>query len=295
MTVLRNGAHIATDAVSAYADDEVIAMIAGRALQQAFPPRPAAERAAGPEVLGAERLVAGARLKEASFSLRAGEILGVAGLQGMGQLDLFLTCFGMADLSSGHLRIDGQPIVIASPGDAVRADIGISLVPEDRKTEALSLTLSGKHNASLPVISRFSHGLIDERAEAGAVEAVFGRVGVDRRALWTRVGAFSGGNQQKIAIAKWLLAESRVLLLYDPTRGIDVGAKSELYRLIRAYADAGGAVLFYSTEIPEIVHLADRALVFYRGRIVRELALEALSEEAILRAALGAHADGRAA
>ena len=91
------------------------------------------------------------------------------------------------------------------------------------------------------------------------------RVDVDRRALWTRVGAFSGGNQQKIAIAKWLLAESRVLLLYDPTRGVDVGTKNELYRLIRAYADAGGAVLFYSTEIPELVHLADRAIVFYAG------------------------------
>jgi ribose transport system ATP-binding protein len=295
MTVLRNGGHIATSAVSAYADDEVITMIAGRALSNAFPPRRAAGRTAGPEVLGAESLVAGSKLKDASFSLRAGEILGVAGLQGMGQLDLFLACFGMTDLRSGGLRVDGQPIVIASPTDAVRANVGISLVPEDRKTEALSLKLSGKHNASLPVISRFSRLLIDDRAETAAVEAVFERVDIDRRALWTRVGAFSGGNQQKIAIAKWLLAESRVLLLYDPTRGIDVGTKNELYRLIRAYADAGGAVLFYSTEIPEIVHLADRALVFYQGRIVRELAGGELSEEAILRSALGTHTDGRAA
>jgi ribose transport system ATP-binding protein len=294
VTVLRNGRHIATGPVSAYGDDEVIAMIAGRALEHAFPPRRAAGRA-GPEVLGAERLAAGAKLKDASFALRAGEILGVAGLQGMGQLDLFLACFGMADLHGGSLRVDGLPIVITSPTDAVRAHIGISLVPEDRKTEALALKLSGKHNASLPVISRFSRVLIDDRAETEAVAAVFARVDVDRRALWTRVGAFSGGNQQKIAIAKWLLAESRVLLLYDPTRGIDVGTKNELYRLIRAYADAGGAVLFYSTEIPEIVHLADRALVFYQGRIAEELAGELLSEEAILRAALGTQSEGRAA
>ena len=295
MTVLRNGGHIATDAVSAFADDEVIAMIVGRALEHAFPPRGALERTPGPEVLGGERLAGGAKLKDVSFSLRAGEILGVAGLQGMGQLDLFLACFGMTDLRSGHLRVDGLPIVIASPSDAVRAHIGISLVPEDRKTEALSMKLSGKHNASLPVVSRFSRLLIDERAETAAVEAVFERVDVDRRALWTRVGAFSGGNQQKIAIAKWLLAESRVLLLYDPTRGIDVGTKNELYRLIRAYADAGGAVLLYSTEVPEIVHLADRALVFYRGRVVTQLQGEEMTEEAILRAALGAQADGRAA
>ncbi len=295
MTVLRNGRHIATNRVSAYADDDVIAMIAGRALAHAFPPRPAGARALGAEVLGAERLATAGKLREASFSLRAGEVLGVAGLQGMGQLDLFLACFGMTDLRGGHLRVDGLPIVITSPTDAVRANIGISLVPEDRKTEALSLKLSGKHNASLPVIARFSRLLIDDAAEAAAVEAVFERVDVDRRALWTRVGAFSGGNQQKIAIAKWLLAESRVLLLYDPTRGIDVGTKNELYRLIRAYADSGGAVLFYSTEIPEIVHLADRALVFYQGKIAEEIVGEHLSEEAILRAALGAHADGRAA
>jgi len=146
------------------------------------------------------------------------------------------------------------------------------------------------------VISRFVSGvLINGRAEEAAVEAAFERVNVNRRALWTRVGAFSGGNQQKIAIAKWLLAESRVLLLYDPTRGVDVGTKNELYQLIRAYADAGGAVLFYSTEIPEIVHLADRALVFYQGAVVQEISAERLTEEEILRAALGAEARGRAA
>ena len=287
MTVLRNGRHIATGPVASYGDDEVIRMIAGRSLSHAFPPRRDGRHAFGPEVLAAERVSAG-KLHDASFSLRAGEILGVAGLQGMGQLDLFLACFGMADITEGRLRVDGEPLVITSPTDAVRANIGISLVPEDRKTEALSLRLTGKHNASLPVIDRFTRGpLIDLARESAAVEDVFRRIHVDRRALWTRVGAFSGGNQQKIAIAKWLLAESRVLLLFDPTRGIDVGTKNELYRLIRAYADAGGAVLFHSTEIPELVYLCDRTLVCYRGRIVAEIAADRLSEEEILRAALG--------
>ena len=216
----------------------------------------------------------------------------------MGQLDLFLACFGMADLTGGYLRVDGEPIAITSPTDAVRANIGISLVPEDRKTEALSLKLSGKHNASLPVINRYTRGLlfIDGPVETEAVEAIFERVDVDRRALSTRVGSFSGGNQQKIAIAKWLLAESRVLLLFDPTRGIDISTKNELYRLIRAYADAGGAVLLHSTEIPELVYLADRVLVFYAGRIAAEIPADRLSEEEILRAALGSEAEtGRVA
>jgi ribose transport system ATP-binding protein len=184
--------------------------------------------------------------------------------------------------------VDGRPTSILSPKDAVRAEIGISLVPEDRKTEALFLQLSGKHNASLPVIERFSRfGLIDRAAEEAAVCRAFDLVQVDRRALWTAAGAFSGGNQQKIAIAKWLLAESRILLLYDPTRGIDVGTKHELYLLMRRYADEGGAVLFYSTEIPELVNLADRVAILYGGRISEEIGAAALSEEAILRAVLG--------
>ena len=259
MTVLRNGRHIATGPVASYPDDEVIRMIAGRSLSHAFPPRVKTSACSDPRCSRPSASRPPASSATPRSACMPGEILGVAGLQGMGQLDLFLACFGMADLTAGRLRVDGEPIVITSPTDAVRANIGISLVPEDRKTEALSLTLSGKHNASLPVIDRFTRGpLIDGARETAAVEAIFERVDVDRRALWTRVGAFSGGNQQKIAIAKWLLAESRVLLLFDPTRGIDVGTKNELYRLIRAYADAGGAVLFHSTEIPELVYLCDR-------------------------------------
>jgi ribose transport system ATP-binding protein len=296
MTVLRNGRHIATGRVGDHADGDVFRMIVGRSLDHAFPPRTHGVRQFAAEVLQVEHLATAGKLRDASLTLHAGEVLGVAGLQGMGQLDLFLGCFGMADTVGGQLRVDGQSVAINSPSDAVRENIGISLVPEDRKTEALFLKLSGKHNASLPVIDRFRRGwLIDGAAETRAVEKVFARMDVDRRALWTSVGAFSGGNQQKIAIAKWLQAESRVLLLYDPTRGIDVGTKNELYRLIRAFADAGGAVLFYSTEIPELVHLADRALVFYAGRIAAEIGAEQLTEDAILRAMLGAAPVQRAA
>jgi ribose transport system ATP-binding protein len=288
LTILRNGRHVATGPVGDHDDAAVIQMIAGRALAHSFPPRRASIEG-GAEVLRAEGVGTAGKLKEASFTLHRGEILGVAGLQGMGQLDLFLASFGMAEVTRGRFLVDGEPVAITSPADALHARLGISLVPEDRKTEALFLKLDGRHNASLPIIDRFTRrGLIDGSAEREAVAGVFDRLNIDRRALWTRVGAFSGGNQQKIAIAKWLLAESRVLLLYDPTRGIDVGTKNELYQLIRAYADAGGAVLFYSTEIPELVHLADRVMVFYGGRVAAELKGEAISEEAILRGALGA-------
>lgn len=293
LTVLRNGRDIATARVDEVADDEVIRMIVGRSLASTFPSRPAAPAVRPQAALAARDLRVSPRLMGVSFELAPGEVLGIAGLQGMGQLELFLACFGMVELDHGTLEVDGAPVAITSPVDAVRARLGISLVPEDRKTEALFLKLDGTRNASLPTIERFTRGgLIHREREEAAVAAVFERVQVDRRALWTRVSAFSGGNQQKIAIAKWLLAESRILLLFDPTRGIDVGTKHELYVLIREFADAGGAVLLYSTEIPEIVGLADRALVLYAGRVVRELAGEEIKEDVIVRAALGGGVGG---
>jgi len=297
VTILRNGRHIATAPASELSDAQIIEMIVGRSIAQTFPPRPARPATSdASETLAARDLAAGHKLQSAMFSLRKGEILGVAGLQGMGQLDLFLACFGMTDIHRGQIFVDGRPVTIASPADALRPNIGLGFLPEDRKTEALFLELNGKHNASLPVIERFCrYGLVRGEREDRAVAEAFERVEVDRRALWTPVKSFSGGNQQKIAIAKWLLAESRILLLFDPTRGIDVGTKHELYILMRAYAEAGGSILFHSTEIPELVHLCDRVLVLYGGRIVAEIGAGGLTENEIMRAALGGEAIGRAA
>lgn len=292
LTVLRNGKHIATGRVADFGDEEVLRMIVGRSIGQAFPEKPVRAHQSGPEVLRVEHLATDGKLADASFALHQGEILGIAGLQGMGQLDLFVACFGAAEVTKGRICVDGRQVTLASPTDAVRANIGISLVPEDRKTEALFLKLSGTENTSIPVIDRFSRfGFIDVKREQEAVSRVFRRVEVQDRALWTRAGAFSGGNQQKIAIAKWLLAESRMLLLYDPTRGIDVGTKHELYRLMRQYVEAGGSILLYSTEVPELVHLADRVLVLYQGRIAKEVAGAELDEDTIMRAALGHEAE----
>jgi ribose transport system ATP-binding protein len=296
LTILRNGRHIVSGPVADISDAEVIERIIGRSIEQTFPPRPADAPVSGPPVLGVRDLRVGAKLADVSFDLRQGEILGVAGLQGMGQQDLFLACFGMAEIQAGGVLVDGRPVRLGSPADAIRPNIAIGLVPEDRKTEGLFLKLSGRTNASIPVVSRFAgRGLIDDAAETAAVGAAFDAVEVDRRALWTRAGAFSGGNQQKIAISRWLVAQSRILLLFDPTRGIDVGTKHELYQMMRDYAAGGGSILFHSTEIPELVHLCDRVLVLYDGRVAAELAGQAITESAIMRAALGQDHAERAA
>jgi ribose transport system ATP-binding protein len=213
-------------------------------------------------------------------------VLGLAGLDGMGQRELFLALFGVVKPIAGEIRIGGQGVELRSPAHAIKC--GVGMLPEDRKTEALFLDLDGSENVSLPSLQRFLRGgLVRGRYERSAVARVLDVVKVVRRALWSPVRSFSGGNQQKIAVAKWLLTDSRVLLLYDPTRGIDVGTKTEIYHLIRRYADAGGAVLFYSTEIPELVNLCDQVMVIYRGRIVETLAAGALSESAIMSAAVG--------
>ena len=289
LSVLRNGKQVGSFPVDAVTDDEVFRLVVGRSVTTAYPPRESTPppRSAVP-ALAARRLSASTRLHDVSFGLWRGEILGVAGLQGMGQLELFLTLFGMMPKDSGSIEVEGQPTILASPRDAVHAGIGISLVPEERKTEALALKLSGRENVSLPVIDRFARfGWIDTRAEWRAVERILARVNVHPRALYRSCSTFSGGNQQKIALAKWLLAESKILLMLDPTRGVDVGTKQEIYQLLREFARAGGAIVFYSTDVTEIANLSDRVVVMYRGRIAMEFSASELSEEAIMQVALG--------
>lgn len=292
LTILRNGSTVGSYRLDDISDDEVVERIIGRSIDKVFPVvTPVAQDA--PAVLEVADLAAG-QARNLSFNLRAGEIMGVAGLQGMGQLDLFRTLFGDIPRLSGTVRLDGNALRLASPRDAVKAHIGVNFVPEERKTEALFLKLDGRRNITMPLIAHYTRwGLIDTAAEEGAVLNALERVEVDPRALEAPARAFSGGNQQKIVMAKWLLAGSRVLLLYDPTRGVDIGTKKQIYALIADYARAGGAVLLYSTEIEEVVQLSHRALVFYNGRIAAELdaARAPILETDIMRAALGsAHA-----
>ena len=288
LTILRNGSSVGTFGIDEISDEEVIEQIIGRSLDKTFPPKPPVDRNVEP-VLTVRDMSAG-RLRKASLSLQPGEVLGVAGLAGMGQLEFFLSLFGDIPASSGTITVDGREVKIESPRDAIDAKLGITLVPEERKTEALFLRLDGRQNTALPVLDRYTRfGLIDSEAEGLAVAGALAKVQVADRALYMPANAFSGGNQQKIVMAKWLLAGGRVLLLFDPTRGVDVGTKHEIYLLINEYVRAGGSVILYSTEIEEVVHLSHRVVVFYGGSIVREIdgEVEAISESEIMRAALG--------
>lgn len=261
----------------------------GRSVENAFPaPRPFRSRSDETPVLTVSGLTAGPKLRDLELSLFQGEIVGIAGLQGMGQDSLFSSLFGAAHIEAGQIELDGARLHLRSPADALDPSVAIGLVPEERKTQGLFLKLSARQNATLPVLGRFQRGpLLDRDAEARAAGGAFDAVEVDERAQYLPAAAFSGGNQQKIVIAKWLVAQSRILLLFDPTRGIDVGTKAQLYALLRAFADAGGTVLFHSTEIPELVHLCDRVGVLYEGRLTRWLYGADQTENAIMEATLG--------
>jgi ribose transport system ATP-binding protein len=288
LTILRNGKHILTADVADVSDDEVVEKIIGRTIENSFPPRSRTSGVDGAPVLEVRGLSAGEKLDGVDMTLRPGEVHGIAGLQGMGQIDLFAACFGALPIRHGVILVDGSEAHLGSPADALHPSVRIGLLPEDRKTEGLFLKLDGTANASLPVVGRFSRlGFLDLKQEEAVTRSVFAAVDIADRALYTAAGAFSGGNQQKIAISKWLLAESRILLLFDPTRGIDVGTKHQLYILMRRFADAGGAILFHSTEVPELVHLCDRVSVLYQGHVALQLEGDAISETAIMEAALG--------
>jgi ribose transport system ATP-binding protein len=288
LTILRNGRHVGSYEASAISDAEVVKLVIGRSFSSVFPPRPPSPAHDGAPALAVRDLSIKGKLDGVSLGVWPGEILGVAGLQGMGQNELFYALFGLTPTDGGSIEVRGKSVALASPRDAIDAGIGISLVPEDRKSEALALKLSGLENASLPVIDRFAQfGWLNLEYERRTVDRVLERLQVHPRALYLPCSSFSGGNQQKIAIAKWLLAESRILLLFDPTRGVDVGTKHEIYVLMRQFADAGGAVLFYSTDVLEIVNLCDRVAVIYGGNVCAEHSGDAITEEAIMHAALG--------
>jgi ribose transport system ATP-binding protein len=299
LSIIRNGACVGSYRTTDIDDAEVFRLIMGRTLGSAYPPRPAAVPSTQAPVLNVSNICAGSRLHGISLSIRPGECVGIAALQGMGQLELFKALFGLSPATAGTIEVSGSPVTIRSPGDAIASKVGMSLVPEERKTEGLVLNLTGKANVSLPTIEQYARwGKINRHKEAQAVASALRRVGGNMRALYEAASAFSGGNQQKFVIAKWLLADSKILLLFDPTRGVDVGAKFEIYQVMRDYLSAGGAVLLHSTEIPELANMCDRILVLYAGSIVAELDARQTTDAQITTAMLGIetrsleHADG---
>jgi ribose transport system ATP-binding protein len=286
-TVFRNGRNVATYLAGTKSDNEVVELMIGREYRHVFPPKPPpAPRAAEP-VLDVRDLSWGQRLNGISLAARAGEIVGLGGLDGQGQRELLLALFGVLRGVSGTMRIDGREISIGSPRVAKGKAIGMALIPEDRKTEGLMLPMSVGDNLSFAGLDQVSRaGIIDRKAERAAIEAMISLLAIRSAGIDMAVGSLSGGNQQKVVIAKWLMLEPRILLLNDPTRGIDVGTKQEIYQLLRRLADAGALIIFYSTDYDELIGLCDRVLVLYDGAVKRVLEGERITERALIASAL---------
>jgi ribose transport system ATP-binding protein len=284
-TVYRDGREVGTVDVRRAGQHEIVRMMVGRELEEVFPDRPLRPVIESPalEVAG---LSWGTNLRDISFALNRGEVLGLAGLEGQGQGDLLFALFGVYAGVTGSIRVQGHPVRLGSPAAAMRA--GIALVPEDRKTQGLILPLSVRANITLPTLPRLARlGVVVPSDEQRETSEMIDRLAIKTASGETPVRFLSGGNQQKAAIAKWLATQAHVYLMYDPTRGIDVATKRELYLLMRALADAGAAILLFSTDLAEIIGVCDRALVMYEGAVVQELAGEALTKESLIGASLG--------
>jgi rhamnose transport system ATP-binding protein len=257
----------------------------GRSVDLAFPDKTALPDDA-PVVLSARNLSRPRLVDNVSFDISAGEILGLAGLIGSGRSEVARTIFGADRASGGTVAIDGKPVRIRNPRDAIRA--GIVMLPEDRKSQGLLMLRSIADNVVLPSLGEVSRGgVVDTRRERSRVNGLIERVELRTRDVRTKVGALSGGNQQRVLFAKWLLKSPRVFIADEPTRGIDVGAKRAVYQLIHSLSAQGMAVLVISSEHEELLGLAHRVLVMHEGRLVAELEGEAMTEEAVLQAAFG--------
>jgi L-arabinose transport system ATP-binding protein len=224
-----------------------------------------------------------------SFKIHAGEILGFAGLVGAGRTELAKVIFGALHKRSGEVVVAGQPTRIKAPSDAIAANIGFA--PEDRKGEGLILVRSVMENASMAVFSRLARfGVLRNRMMVDTVSPLIDSLEIKTPSLEQEVGKLSGGNQQKVVLARWLAAKPKVLILDEPTRAVDVGAKAEIYRLIDSLAKSGIAIMLISSEMPELLALADRIVVMHGGRLSPPIEKREASEERILNAALGQQA-----
>jgi ribose transport system ATP-binding protein len=285
-SVFRNGRHVETFAQGTRSEEEIVRLMIGRDIAQVYPPKPQRNARAAP-CLEVQGLGWGDRLAGLDFAVGKGEIVGLGGLDGQGQRELMLALFGVLRGVEGRVTLEGRPYTASSPAHAKSAACGIALVPEDRKTEGLLLPMAVRDNLSLAALDALGRlGIVDRGAEDRAVDEMIRRLRIKLGDPGDAVGTLSGGNQQKVVIGKWLLTQPRLILLNDPTRGIDVGTKQELYGLMRELADAGAAILFYSTDYDELVGCCDRVLILYDGRIVRVLEGADITEHAIVASAL---------
>ena len=283
ITVLKDGRTVGTYPVAEMDEHRLIPLMVGRETAQLFPKL---DRTPGEELLRVDRLSASGLVKDVSFSLRAGEVLGIAGLIGSGRTELARAIFGADRLESGTISVAGRPVRIRTPRQGVA--VGIGLVPEDRKAQGLVLAMPIRQNITLTCLARFTNafGLVRRNAERRAVDVVAKRTTIRARNFDLPVSSLSGGNQQKVVLAKWLDAGCRIIILDEPTRGVDVGARSEIYGLIETLAAAGLGIIVISSDLLEVIGASDRILVMSGGRISGTLSHDEFSEARIMQLAL---------
>jgi len=286
MTVMRDGRYIDTQPTDKLTPQSLISMMVGRRIDEMFPKE---DVPLGEVVLSVDGLSQETRVRNVSFELRRGEILGIAGLMGAGRTELVETIFGIRKPSAGRIRIGGRPVTIASPRDAIRNRI--ALVSEDRKLMGLNLRASVKDNISLVNLARYCNlgGVIRARQEVDVARRQIDRFRIKVSSYRQIVDTLSGGNQQKVVIAKWILADPEIIILDEPTRGIDVGAKSEIHKIMVALAREGKAIIMISSELPEVLGMSDRILVMHGGEVTGEYARADFSQEAVMASATGSH------
>ncbi len=283
VTILRDGRYVGTHPVKEVSRFDLVRMMVNRELTEQFPKQTARR---GGEVLRVEGLSREGALKDISFSLRAGEVLGIAGLLGSGRTELVRALFGADPVDSGKVYVKGRLQTVRSPRGAIR--LGIGLLTEDRKTQGLILGLSVKENIGLPSLDRFSRmGIVNLRGEAAAIQPVVQELRIKTPSLDQKAVYLSGGNQQKVVMSKWLLSKADILFFDEPTRGIDVGSKVEIYQWMNRLTADGAAIVMISSELPEILGMSDRILVMHRGRIAKEFSRDEATQEKILHYALG--------
>ncbi|KUF10401.1 sugar ABC transporter ATP-binding protein [Pseudoponticoccus marisrubri] len=283
ISVLRDGQYRGTLNTAETNEEEVTQLMIGRKLDLS---RNASHHELGDVALEVRNLSCGRLYHDVSFEVRRGEVLGFYGLVGAGRTEIAETLFGLRTPSAGQIRLDGQETRITSPADAIGK--GISLVPEDRKTQGLVLGMNCRDNMTLPQVDDLTAGpFVADGAEIAIFDQYRDRLDIRTPGWKQQVGNLSGGNQQKIVIGKWLSMHPNVLIVDEPTRGIDVGSKSEIHKLVRDLAAQGYAVIVISSEMPEVLHVSDRIVAMYSGRIIRTFTSEEVTEDNLIQAISG--------
>jgi len=283
ITIMRDGVVVANEPLQKMNTDSIVKMMIGRDLKDMYIKTKAK---IGEPVLEVRNLFVKGILSDISFTLKAGEILGISGLVGAGRTELARALFGDLPISSGQVIIDGKNIKTRNPKDAIKS--GIGLIPEDRKDLGLVIELPVKNNISMTIFKLLSQfGIMNQKKELKVASDYVNQLAIKTPTLEQRVKYLSGGNQQRVVIAKWLATSPKILIVDEPTRGIDVGAKAEIHKLLDDLANQGVAILMISSELPEIIAMSDRVLVIHQGKIRAELEGKRINEEEIMRYATG--------